>query len=119
MCTAVQQPAVPALGGAWVADITRNPAVKNGEPRCVWSAALVTFRRGADFLKLCVTSGVAATRTNSEILRVDEDTGTLEVGKFADLVAWRRDPLEEPKTFIDRDAVAPVMKAAVILKDIR
>jgi imidazolonepropionase-like amidohydrolase len=62
---------------------------------------------------------VAATRTNSEILRVDHETGTLEVGKLADLVAWRTDPLENAKTFTERDQAALVLKAGVVVKDIR
>jgi imidazolonepropionase-like amidohydrolase len=61
---------------------------------------------------------VAATKTNSEILRLP-DVGTLEVGKVADLVAWRHDPLESPKVFTDRDQAALVMKAGAVVKDIR
>lgn len=62
---------------------------------------------------------VAATRTNSEILRVAEETGTLEIGKLADLVAWRTDPLEAPNTFTRRDEAVLVMKAGVVVKDVR
>jgi len=62
---------------------------------------------------------VAATRTNAEILRIADQTGTLEVGKLADLVAWRTDPLESPKTFMDRTQAAVVLKAGVVVKDAR
>jgi imidazolonepropionase-like amidohydrolase len=62
---------------------------------------------------------VSATRINSEILQISKETGTLELGKLADLVAWRTDPLEEPKTFTDRDAAVLVMKAGQTVKDIR
>jgi imidazolonepropionase-like amidohydrolase len=62
---------------------------------------------------------VAATKTNSEILRMSEALGTLEVGKLADLVAWRTDPLESPKTFTDRDQAALVMKGGAVVKDVR
>ena len=62
---------------------------------------------------------VAATKTNSEILRLSHDLGTLEVGKLADLVAWRTDPLEAPKVFTDRDQAALIMKAGTVVKDIR
>lgn len=62
---------------------------------------------------------VAATRTNAEILRIADETGTLEVGKLADLVAWRTDPLESPKAFTERDQAALVLKAGVVVKDER
>jgi imidazolonepropionase-like amidohydrolase len=62
---------------------------------------------------------VAATRTNSEVLRISDHVGTLEVGKAADLVAWRSDPLEDPKTFTERDQAALVMKAGAVVKDTR
>jgi imidazolonepropionase-like amidohydrolase len=62
---------------------------------------------------------VAATKTNSEILRLSDELGTLEVGKVADLVAWRTAPHESPKTFTDRDQAALVMKAGAVVKDIR
>jgi imidazolonepropionase-like amidohydrolase len=62
---------------------------------------------------------VAATRTNSEVLRIAHETGTIEVGKLADVVAWRTDPLESPKTFTLRDQAAVVVKAGTVVKDIR
>jgi len=62
---------------------------------------------------------VAATRTNAEILRIADQTGTLEVGKRADLVAWCTDPIESPKAFTQRDQAALVMKAGAVVKDIR
>ena len=62
---------------------------------------------------------VAATRTNSEILRIADDTGTLEVGKLADLVAWHRDPVEDAKVFTEREQAAVVVQAGVVVKDIR
>lgn len=38
----------------------------------------------------------AATRTNAELLGIDADTGTIEVGKLADLIAVDGDPLADP-----------------------
>ena len=38
----------------------------------------------------------AATKTNAELLGIDGDTGTIEVGKLADLVAVDGDPLADP-----------------------
>jgi imidazolonepropionase-like amidohydrolase len=62
---------------------------------------------------------VAATRTNSEILRLSHETGTLEVGKLADLVAWRTNPVEDAKAFTEREQAALVMKAGAVVKDTR
>lgn len=62
---------------------------------------------------------VAATRTNSRILRIDDTVGTLEVGKLADVVAWATDPLETPKAFTDRNQAAVVVRAGEIVKDLR
>jgi imidazolonepropionase-like amidohydrolase len=62
---------------------------------------------------------VAATAVNARILRIADRVGTLEVGKVADLVAWRTDPLDKPQTFTDRDQAALVLTAGIVAKDIR
>jgi imidazolonepropionase-like amidohydrolase len=62
---------------------------------------------------------VAATRTNSEVLGISHETGTLEVGKLADLVAWRSNPVEDAKVFTEREQAAVVLKAGAVVKDIR
>ena len=62
---------------------------------------------------------VAATAVNARILRIADRVGTLEVGKTADLVAWRSDPLDKPEVFTDRDAAALVVTGGRVVKDIR
>ena len=62
---------------------------------------------------------VAATASNAKVLRIADRVGTVEVGKVADLVAWRTDPLESPKAFTDRTQAAVVVKAGAIVKDLR
>ena len=52
----------------------------------------------------------AATSVNAEILERD-DIGTIEVGKKADISAWSRDLLTDPKALLD---CAFVMKDGVI-----
>ena len=47
----------------------------------------------------------------AEILQLDDKIGTLEVGKLADIAAWKRDLLPDPKALLD---CAFVMKEGVI-----
>lgn len=43
----------------------------------------------------------AATKTNAEILGIDAFTGTIEIGKKADISAWKRDLLTDSKALLD------------------
>ncbi len=43
----------------------------------------------------------AASKTNSEILQLEDQIGTLEVGKLADVSAWRRDLMTDKKALLD------------------
>lgn len=43
----------------------------------------------------------AATKTNAEILQLEDKIGTLEVGKFADISAWKRDIMTDKKALLD------------------
>lgn len=43
----------------------------------------------------------AATKTNAEILQLADKVGTLEVGKYADISAWRRDIMKDKKALLD------------------
>lgn len=43
----------------------------------------------------------AATKNNAEICEVDNFTGTLEVGKYADIAGWKRDLLKDPDALRD------------------
>lgn len=53
----------------------------------------------------------AATKTNAEILQLDDKIGTLEVGKYADIAAWKRDLMTDPDALLD---CAFVMKEGVV-----
>ena len=48
---------------------------------------------------------VAATRTSAECLGVLDDTGTLEVGKLADVVVVNGDPLADIRALHSVDAI--------------
>ena len=43
----------------------------------------------------------AATRTNAEILGLSDEIGSVEVGKSADISAWKRDIMHDPKALLD------------------
>lgn len=53
----------------------------------------------------------AATKNNSEILQLEDKIGTIEVGKYADIAAWNRDLLTDPKALLD---CAFVMKEGTV-----
>lgn len=53
----------------------------------------------------------AATGTNAEILQLEDEIGTLEVGKLADVAAWGRDLMTDPDALLD---CAFVMKEGMI-----
>ena len=58
---------------------------------------------------------IAATRTNAALMGWEQDIGTLEAGRFADIVAFDRSPLTDMSTV---HAVSFVMKdGAVVKKD--
>jgi imidazolonepropionase-like amidohydrolase len=59
---------------------------------------------------------VAMTSTNAKVLRIDDALGSVEVGKVADLIAVRGDPLAEPELFDDPDRIALVVKGGAVAK---
>jgi imidazolonepropionase-like amidohydrolase len=70
-------------------------------------------------LQDAMTALVSATSNNAKILRIDDQVGTIEVGKQADFVLWSDNPLESPGVFQDREAVQVVVKAGAIVRDTR
>jgi imidazolonepropionase-like amidohydrolase len=62
---------------------------------------------------------VASTATNARILGLADEIGTVEVGKRADLIAVRGDPLAEPSVFDDVRNVRLVVRDGVVVKDTR
>jgi imidazolonepropionase-like amidohydrolase len=57
-----------------------------------------------------------ATSEAAALLGREKDVGTLQPGRFADLIAVRRDPLKDVRAL---ENVAFVMKGGVIVKDAR
>ncbi len=62
---------------------------------------------------------IAATRVNAGLLGLDDEIGTLEVGKQADIVAFTANPLDDTKVFADPDSVVLVLQNGLVAKDTR
>jgi imidazolonepropionase-like amidohydrolase len=58
---------------------------------------------------------VAATKHGSQLMRMEDETGTVEVGKFADLLVVDGDPLENIAILQDRSRLAMVMKDGKVM----
>ena len=61
---------------------------------------------------------VAGTKRAAESLGLDSVVGTLEVGKLADVVLSKKNPLEYIKTLGNPDNIVMVIKVGVIVKNI-
>ena len=62
---------------------------------------------------------VASTKVAAECLGWQDRIGTLDVGKFADVVITRTDPLADIRSLEQTSNIALVMKGGEIVKDIR
>jgi imidazolonepropionase-like amidohydrolase len=60
---------------------------------------------------------VAATRTAAEACRVDGKVGTLEVGKAADLLVVKGDPLSDISLLQDQSRLLMIMKEGRVFVD--
>lgn len=62
---------------------------------------------------------ISATRDNARVLRIDDEVGTIEPGKRADLTFFSSNPLEDPSVFDDPNRIPLVIKDGRIVKDER
>ena len=54
----------------------------------------------------------AATLDGARALGIGDEVGSIEVGKLADLVLWRRDPAEDLSVLTDRSAIATIVQSS-------
>jgi len=59
---------------------------------------------------------LSATKVNAELFRMSDRIGTVEPGKYADLIVVRGNPLKNLRLFQDPDNLLLVMKGGVIHK---
>jgi imidazolonepropionase-like amidohydrolase len=60
---------------------------------------------------------ISATRTNAELFGLADSIGTIEVGKQADLILVRGEPLADVALLADPGNVVLVMKGGIVAKD--
>ncbi|RLG77697.1 MAG: amidohydrolase family protein [Thermoprotei archaeon] len=61
---------------------------------------------------------IAATRVAAEVAGLQHKTGTLERGKYADIIAVKEDPLSNIEVITKPDNIVLVMKEGLILKNL-
>ena len=59
---------------------------------------------------------LSATRVNAEIFRREKDIGSVEPGKFADLIAVKGNPLRDLTLFQNPNNLELIMKGGAVYK---
>jgi len=59
---------------------------------------------------------LSATRVNAELFRMSDRIGTVEAGKYADLVVVTGDPLRNLRVFQTQDNLKVIMKGGRLYK---
>ena len=59
---------------------------------------------------------LSATRVNAEIFRMEKDIGSVEPGKYADLIAVKGNPLEDLRVLQHQDKLHLIMKGGAVYK---
>src|SRR6266481_2199849 len=59
---------------------------------------------------------LSATRVNAELFRMEHEIGTVEPGKYADLIAVKGDPLKDLRLFQNQDNLHLIMKGGTAYK---
>ena len=61
---------------------------------------------------------ISATRTNAQLFELDDEIGTIEAGKRADLVLVKGQPLEDIALMAEPDNVSVVLQGGAVVKDL-
>lgn len=61
---------------------------------------------------------VSATKTNAELFHMEQEIGTLESGKLADLILVDGDPLTDVSLLADASKIHLVVQSGVVVKDV-
>jgi imidazolonepropionase-like amidohydrolase len=59
---------------------------------------------------------LSATRVNAEIFRMEDQIGSVEPGKYADLIAVKGNPLKDLRVFQNQDNLHLIMKGGSAYK---
>ncbi len=59
---------------------------------------------------------LSATRVNAELFRMDKEIGSVEPGKYADLIVVKGNPLKDLRVFQNQDNLHLIMKGGAIYK---
>ncbi len=59
---------------------------------------------------------LSATRVNADLFRMDKEIGSVEPGKYADLIVIKGNPLEDLRVFQNQDNLHLIMKGGAIYK---
>ena len=59
---------------------------------------------------------LSATRVNAELFRMDKEIGSVEPGKYADLIAVEGNPLKDLRVFQNPDNLHLIMKGGTVYK---
>jgi imidazolonepropionase-like amidohydrolase len=59
---------------------------------------------------------LSATKVNAELFRLSDKIGTVEAGKYADLLVVDGDPLKNLRLFQMQDRISVIMKGGVLYK---
>lgn len=85
-----------------------NPIMMHG--KCQWEELELMATRGLSEME----SIVAATKTAAECIGIGNETGTIEPGKFADILVVDANPLKDMMVFRDLSRIKLVMKEGTV-----